>query len=170
MRGGWLRRARVEAGQSLVEFAVAMPVVLVIVIGALDFGRVVWTNEVLANAAREGARYAIAHGGSPSTRCPAGPPAPGATAASGSCQYPSPSKQGIVVAAEAQLFSPGGPVTVAVCYGTGCSGNADSPGATNVRGTPVTVTTSSTVQLVAGALIGMANVSLVHRSTMVVNH
>lgn len=51
------RRWRIR-GQSLVEFAVAVPVFLMLVLGTMDFGRAVIIATTLANAAREGARYA----------------------------------------------------------------------------------------------------------------
>src|SRR5438105_2863754 len=69
------RRCQREKGQALVEFTIAIPVFLAIVLGMLDLGRVVWANTVLADAAREGARYAIVRGGSSTSRCPVGPPA-----------------------------------------------------------------------------------------------
>ncbi len=47
------RRAR---GAALVEFAIALPVLLVILLGIIDLGRVFYAYEALANAAREGAR------------------------------------------------------------------------------------------------------------------
>jgi Flp pilus assembly protein TadG len=43
-------------GQSLVEFALVLPVFLVILFGIVDAGRLVYMNSVLSQAAREGAR------------------------------------------------------------------------------------------------------------------
>jgi Flp pilus assembly protein TadG len=159
-------------GQSLVEFAIALPIFLVLTIGLFDFGRVVWTNNVLANATREGARYAIVRGGSPTTRCPVGPPATTAVIppASASCPYPSPLKQGIVGATLDQAVGAGGTVVVTVCYGNGCSGNTDISGATNARNTAVTVGASTTVQLVSAALLGISQVPLSSQTTMIVSH
>ena len=48
-----------DAGQSLVEFAILIPVLLVIVIGIFEFGRAWNIDQVLTNAAREGARLAV---------------------------------------------------------------------------------------------------------------
>src|SRR4051794_14391806 len=45
-------------GQSLVEFALLLPVLLVFLAGALDLGRVFYANITLHNAAREGAMQA----------------------------------------------------------------------------------------------------------------
>ena len=50
---------RAEAGQSLVEFAIVLPVLLALVIGIFEFGRAWNVYQVLTNAAREGARLAV---------------------------------------------------------------------------------------------------------------
>jgi hypothetical protein len=51
-----------QDGQSLVEFALVLPLVLLIVTGLFDVARAVWQENTLAYAAREGTRYAIVHG------------------------------------------------------------------------------------------------------------
>ena len=48
-----------ESGQSLVEFALLLPVLLIIVLGLFDVGRAVYAWTAVSNAAREGARLAI---------------------------------------------------------------------------------------------------------------
>lgn len=47
-----------ERGASLVEFALAIPLLLVVIAGIVDFGFVFQRYEVITNAAREGARLA----------------------------------------------------------------------------------------------------------------
>lgn len=47
-----------ERGQSLVELAVMLPLLAVIVFGAVDVGRAFFAYGAIANAAREGALYA----------------------------------------------------------------------------------------------------------------
>jgi Flp pilus assembly protein TadG len=56
-----------QRGQSLVEFALLLPLMLLIITGLFDVARAVWQENTLAYAAREGTRYAIVHGsaGSP---------------------------------------------------------------------------------------------------------
>lgn len=54
--------ARGEGAQSLVEFALVLPVFLLLVTGLFDVARAVWQENSLAYAAREGTRYAIVHG------------------------------------------------------------------------------------------------------------
>jgi len=51
-----------EGGQSLVEFALMLPIILLIITGLFDAARAVWQENTLAYAAREGTRYAIVHG------------------------------------------------------------------------------------------------------------
>jgi hypothetical protein len=56
------RRARARAaGQSLVELALVLPVLLLIVLVAIDFGRVFFGYVTLTNATRIGANYAASH-------------------------------------------------------------------------------------------------------------
>jgi Flp pilus assembly protein TadG len=46
-------------GQELVEYALALPIFLMIVMGIVDLGRVVYYNSAIHNSVREGARYGI---------------------------------------------------------------------------------------------------------------
>lgn len=56
MIGGRRDRAR---GQTLTEFALILPVLLLALMGVLDFGRAVFAYNAISNAAREGGRTAI---------------------------------------------------------------------------------------------------------------
>ncbi len=49
---------RPQHGQSLVETALVLPVFLLILFGLIDVGRLVYTNSMVSQAAREGARVA----------------------------------------------------------------------------------------------------------------
>ena len=51
-----------DRGQSLVEFALLLPLMLLIITGLFDTARAVWEENTLAYAAREGTRFAIVHG------------------------------------------------------------------------------------------------------------
>ena len=44
-------------GQSLVEFALLLPLLFLVIFGAIDFGRMFFIKIALTNAAREGANY-----------------------------------------------------------------------------------------------------------------
>ena len=52
-----LRMKTRNQGQGLVEFALVLPVLLVVVFGVFDLGRAYFTTIILTGAAREGARY-----------------------------------------------------------------------------------------------------------------
>ncbi len=58
------RRRRGQRGQTVVEFALAGTVLLSLMFGIIDFGRALFTYNVVTNAARIGSRYAIVHGSS----------------------------------------------------------------------------------------------------------
>ena len=47
-----------ESGQSLVEFAMVLPILLLILIGIFNFGQVFYSDIVINEAARDAARYA----------------------------------------------------------------------------------------------------------------
>ena len=58
LAGAVARVPRIPRGQSLVEFALVLPVMLILLAGALDLGRVFYANISLDGAAREGALQA----------------------------------------------------------------------------------------------------------------
>jgi Flp pilus assembly protein TadG len=60
-------RARVR-GQSLVEFALVFPIVIVILLAIFDLGRLVFAYNDIGNAARQGARTAIVDQGGNNAR------------------------------------------------------------------------------------------------------
>ena len=49
---------RSECGAALVEFAIVLPVLILLVFGIIDFGRMLFTLNNLTSAVREGARLA----------------------------------------------------------------------------------------------------------------
>jgi len=57
------RSAARRRGQVIVEFALSLLLVLVVVFGIVEIGRLMLTYSALANAARTGVRYAVVHGG-----------------------------------------------------------------------------------------------------------
>lgn len=63
--GLWKRLARLRrdrSGGMAIEFGFAAPVIVVLTIGLMDIGRMVWIDTTIANAAYEGARYAAIRG------------------------------------------------------------------------------------------------------------
>jgi Flp pilus assembly protein TadG len=86
-----VRRLRSERGAELIEMALVLPLLLLVIVGIIDFGFLFARYEVLTNAAREGARIAVlpgyaaadvnsrvcaylTTGGVPTTGCNAPPP------------------------------------------------------------------------------------------------
>lgn len=53
------RSQRRVRGQALVEFALVVPILLLVLVGILDFGRAIFAYNSVSNAARSGARVAI---------------------------------------------------------------------------------------------------------------
>jgi hypothetical protein len=189
---GRLGRHTRSRGQGLVEFALVLPVFMVILIGMVDLGRAIWANNSVANSAREAARFASVHGGScedlsgsvcsSTNYCPVGPTAPGSAvpATSPTCPYPSPSKQSIYNTATGYLVGGGSSTTVTACYWvpsttptltatSSCSGNTDTA-STNARGSAVTVSVSTQVPMILGSFLGFSTMTVSATSTMLVNH
>ena len=178
-----MMRRRDQRGQSIVEFALILPIFLLVLISVFDLGHVVWANDNLSNAAREAARYAIVHGEKSS--CPVGPGGPEVNPGDGTCQT-SPSKQSIKDTAMNWAGNAGTSVDVYVCYSNpgdpapdvvACDANPNdaldtdaTSLKTNSRGSQVTVLVKANVPLAAPALFGFGNVSLSSTSTMMVNH
>ncbi len=50
-----------DKGQTLVEFALLLPLLLLLLVGIAEFAIVVLSYNTLADAARQGARYGIVH-------------------------------------------------------------------------------------------------------------
>jgi Flp pilus assembly protein TadG len=53
------RRVPARCGNSMVEFALVLPLFILLTFGILDFGRLFWTQETLSYALREAGRYAV---------------------------------------------------------------------------------------------------------------
>ncbi len=53
------RMSKPTLGQSMVEFAMVLPLFILLVMIIVDFGRGIWYYNAISNSAREGARFAI---------------------------------------------------------------------------------------------------------------
>jgi Flp pilus assembly protein TadG len=51
-----------QRGTVLLEFAVAAPTLIILIFAIIDFGRAMFTYDMIGNAAKIGARYAIVRG------------------------------------------------------------------------------------------------------------
>jgi Flp pilus assembly protein TadG len=74
-RLGWGRRFfGDERGSNLLEYGVILTLFLTMLFGVIDFGRALYAYHFVADAAREGTRYAIVRGSTcPLSECPSGP-------------------------------------------------------------------------------------------------
>lgn len=141
---------RDEQGQAVVEFALVLPLMLLLLVGIIDAAGAVWASNTLAGAAREGTRYAIVHGAS--SEYPSGP---------GSATFTSPDQDSAVTDVVRQRAA--GLVGVEVA--------ATWPDGDNGRGSRVTVVAHVRYRLmVLGALFGDGlAVTLSHGSTLVIH-
>jgi len=58
--------AIIHRGQGLVEFALILPVLLLLILGIIEFGRLMVTYSSISTASRDAVRYAVSVGDSPS--------------------------------------------------------------------------------------------------------
>ncbi len=58
-----LRRGSGQEGAAAVEFAIILPILLVLTLGALDMGHMYYMDHLITNASREGARFAAKYTG-----------------------------------------------------------------------------------------------------------
>lgn len=56
-----LRHSHGHSGAAVVETAFVLPLVLLFVLGIMEYGRYILIMQVVTNAAREGCRYAVTH-------------------------------------------------------------------------------------------------------------
>ena len=56
-----MQRLRTCRGQSMVEFALVLPLMVTVMLGIVDFGFIYFVRGSVENAAREGARYGSIH-------------------------------------------------------------------------------------------------------------
>jgi len=67
------RGLRAERGAVAVEFAIILPVLLLLILGGMDLGHRYFLGHLASNASREGARYGVKYQVNPSTLVPFAP-------------------------------------------------------------------------------------------------
>ena len=172
-----MNRARKGSrGQALPEFAIVAPMFFMLLFGIIEVGRFVFYYEVLNNATREGARYAIVNGANSLTSCAlggsTGPPAPGRT----SCD---PNGDDVVQKVrDAAVGVLGTGITVDRCWWyTTCdyvSHGACPPAVVplcgdNARGASVTVAASYTYTSLI-PIVPLPNITVTAESSLVINN
>ena len=157
-----LRRWRTDdgaTGQAMAEFALVVPLFFAMLFGVIDLGRVIWANDALANAAREGARYASVH--------------------AGTVQLTTLASKSDIRTHTMNFANAGGQnLAVTVCFSSvkyataqlGCSGDTDEAGAGYQRGNLVTVVVTSDVPVLTGSLLGFGTFRVSGSSTVLINN
>lgn len=67
-----IKRLKGEKGQDIVEFALVFPILAALLFGIIDFGWIFYSTSMVANATREGARFAVMNYKTADTSKPAG--------------------------------------------------------------------------------------------------
>src|SRR2546425_11075241 len=62
MHGTSQERRKRERGSVMVESGLSLVVLMFVIFGIMEFGRMVWAYNLLSHAAREATRYAMIHG------------------------------------------------------------------------------------------------------------
>jgi len=135
---------RSHRGQALVEFALVAPIFFLVLFSIVEAGRFIFYYEMLNNATREGARYAIVHG--ENSFDPTGPPH-------------DPSGADVIAKVRQSAVGMAGPaLTVTPLWF-----------ATNERGNTVTVTATYTYSSLI-PLVPLPSVTVEAESNLVVNN
>jgi Flp pilus assembly protein TadG len=149
-----LARAR-SRGQAIAEFAIAAPIFFLMLFAIIDFGRYVYYVQVLNNAAREGARYAIVNGDQSFT--PVGPTADDPAVASVVRNY------------AVGVIGNGAVLVIHSCWkDSGCPGNPAEL-ASNSRGSVVRVSVAYDFHPII-PLVPIPGLTITGESTLVINH
>jgi hypothetical protein len=146
----------------MVEFALVAPAFFMLLMGIIEVGRFIFYYEVLHNATREGARYAIVNG-SNSLTCSTGPAAPGTT----SCD---PIGDRVVQAVRDTAFGVlGTAVAVDRCWWYSTCDYTTHGDGDNARGAMVTVAASYSYRTLI-PLVPLPTITVSAESSLVVNN
>ncbi len=143
-----------SAGQALVEFALVAPIFFLLLFSIIEFGRYVYTVQILNEAAREGARYAIVHGSQ--SLCPSGP-MPGGETVPNPCDLTGQRVKDLVIR-DATGVAGTAPITATVTWPVD-----------NARGHTVTVSVSYQFQTLV-PVVPLPPIQITGESTLVINH
>ena len=161
-----LRHRKGARGQALPEFAIIAPLFFLLLFGIIEAGRFIYYYEVLSNATREGARYAIVNGaGSDEVGCPTGP------AAASSVPCDTAGNDVVKKVRDSAIGVVGSSITVDRCwwYTAGsCDFVSHGPG-DNGRGATVTVAARYTYKALI-PLVPLPNITVEAESTLVINN
>jgi hypothetical protein len=171
------RRRASRRGQALVEFALVIPLMLILAFALVDFARGIFIYSVISSAAREGARYAIVHGNQGATPVgvtpvilPDNPPqtGPGTTDQDGTI-YVVPKTRELAFGLDQSALR------VGVCWGDGCTISPDCATSHNeaqsaIPDVPVTVRTCYAFQPITASFLRLGSLGLAAQATLTVTH
>ena len=159
-------------GQSLVEFTLVAPMLFILMLGTIEAGRFIFFYEVMNNATREGARYAIVHGSD--ATCPSGPPPAGEV---NNCDPTGENVKAAVGDAALDLAGVGDLIVHPPVWTNRSTPANPSPGdastGTNARGEYVTVFLDFTYEPLVGAVVEipfLPDITISAESTLVINY
>lgn len=160
------RNARGQ-GQALVEFALVLPLFLLLALAMVDFARGIFIYSVISDAAREGARYAMVHG---SLAAADNPPStgPGTSDPHGTVNVVPKTRELAFGLDQSTLM-------VGVCWGFGCSIPSDCSTGTNtalssVQDVEVTVRTCYAFQPITASFLQLGTLQLGAQATLTITH
>jgi hypothetical protein len=155
-----------DVGQALVEFAFVAPIFFLMLFSIIEFGRYVYNVQILNNAAREGARYAIVHGSNSS--CPSGP-MPGGQV--NSCDPSAQKVKDVVINDAVGVVAGSSLVDVQVIYGCQAADPCGPPyeSRDNARDNRVTVLVSYDFNTLV-PVVPLPPIHITGASTLVINH
>jgi hypothetical protein len=159
-------------GQALVEFTLVAPMLFLLILGTIEAGRFILFYEVMNNATREGARYAIVHGAD--STCPSGPPPAGEV---NNCDIPGNNVKAAVADAALELAGVGDLFVYDPVWTNRSTPANPSPGdassGTNARGEYVTVFLDFTYQPLVREVVDipfLPDINISAESTLVINY
>jgi hypothetical protein len=134
---------RRATGQALVEFALVVPIFLVLLFSVVDGGRFVYMNSVLSQAAREGARVGSVEASWLGSSDPSCGQVGGPTCPANSAQLAS-----HILAAANRMVTPFANVVSAQLY-VSCDAQGSEPTGNWTTGTACTATTGTSGQVIS---------------------
>ena len=162
MRGVPGNRHR-SSGQALPEFVLVAPLFFLLLFGIIEAGRFIYYYEILSNASREGARYAIVNGQNTIGRS-TGP----ATGTSSTSDDPS-GADVVQKVRSAAIGVVGSQVTVDRCWWYSACNYVTHGDGNFLRGANVTVRATYTYRSLI-PLVPLPNITVEAESTLVINN
>lgn len=138
-------------GQALVELALTLPLLLVILFGVVDLGRLFYAYTTITNASREGARLGVSYGWTT--------PANTRTAITNQVTQEASNLSGLTIVTQCAPYSDTPPYTYTAAY---CSSASIQPG------DRIQVTVSYNFEFVTLYLLGVKNLTLSNSTSMAI--